>query len=145
SNPPIREEVLAISWLNEETGVWVRVPSSDLNKTANTITAKLRHFSVYGVIGAPSMNLSGAYAYPVPFMPSKGHRFITFTNLSSLANIRIYTANGELVRELHESDGDGTLSWDVTNSDGDPLGSDVFIYVIKNDEQKKIGKLMVVR
>jgi hypothetical protein len=103
------------------------------------------HFSVYGIIGAPHLDLSNAYAYPVPFKPSLGHREIVFINLSSLATIRIFTISGELVKELNETDADGILRWDVTNSEGQPLASDVYLYLIENDQQKKTGKLIIVR
>ncbi|MBI4396671.1 MAG: Ig-like domain-containing protein, partial [Elusimicrobia bacterium] len=143
---PVRESVLALYWLDEQRGIWVRVPGSSVDKANNVITAKVKHFSVYGIIGAPATDLSEAYAYPVPFKTSLGHKEIVFNNLSSVANIKIYTLNGELVKELKENDGDGMLIWSpVANSSGEPLGSDVFFYIIENNQQKKKGKLIIVR
>lgn len=94
---------------------------------------------------APASDLSTAYAFPVPFKPSATSTRITFTNLSSEATIRIFSATGELVRTLNEEDGDGFIRWDVTNEQGAPVASDVYFYVIENAEQTKAGKLLVVR
>ncbi len=146
TNPPVRANALVLSWLDEETGIWVRVPGSVVDVKAKTITTPIRHFSVYGIIGTPSMDLSNAYAFPVPFKPSLGHRQIGFKNLSDVGVIRVYTINGELVRELPISaSNQGILYWDVTNSSGEPVASDVYLYLIQNDQQKKTGKLMIVR
>jgi titin len=145
SNPPVRETALAISWLDEDAGVWVRVPGSSVDTAGNTITANIRHFSVYGIIGAPSTNMTEAYAFPVPFRPSQGDSVLTFTNLPSLANIKVFTIDGKIVRELEETDGDGQLTWDVTNSDGQPLASEVYFYLITSGPEKKTGKFVVIR
>ncbi|HOW28486.1 MAG TPA: fibronectin type III domain-containing protein [Elusimicrobiota bacterium] len=145
TSPPVKVESLSISWLDETNGLWIRVPSSSIDKNNKTITCKIRHFSVYGIIGGPSMDLSEAYAYPVPFSPVKGHTNITFKNLSSWATIRILTVNGELVQELREEDGDFIHQWDVKNKDGEPLASDVYFYIISNEDQKKTGKLVIIK
>jgi hypothetical protein len=146
TSPPIRESALSISWLDEELGVWVRVPGSAVDAARNTITADIPHFSVYAIVGAAATDLSEAYAFPVPYKASQSAtKRIRFNKLSSLATIRVYTVNGELVKELHEDDGDGKLDWDVTNGHGEPLASDVYIYLIQNGQEKKTGKLIVIR
>jgi len=145
SNPPVREGALSINRLDEELKTWVRVPGSVVDAINNTVTAPLRQFSVYGILGAPVFDLSAAYAFPVPFKPSLGHTQITFASLSSVATIKIYTADGALVRELHETNGDGVVKWNVDNDKGEPLASDIFFYSIENDQQQKTGKLIVGR
>lgn len=146
TNPPIRANALVLSWLDEQTGIWVRVPGSVVDTKTKTVTTPIHHFSVYGIIGTPSMDLSNAYAFPVPFKPSLGHQQIGFKNLSDIGTIKVYTINGELVRELPITAGQqGIVYWDVTNSNGEPVASDVYLYLIQNDQQKKTGKLMIVR
>jgi hypothetical protein len=144
---PMRVSALGIYWLDERTGVWSRLPSSVIDTAAHTVTARLYHFSVYGLLGAPEANLAKAHAYPVPYKPSVHKNGITFSNLSSVGTIKIFTVNGELVKTLSYQDSNsGSLTWNpVTNDAGDPLASDVYIYLIENDEQKKTGKLLVVR
>jgi hypothetical protein len=145
TSPPVKAEALSIHWLDPETGLWMRVPASSVDRAAKTVTANVRHFSVYGIIGAPSTDLSNAYAYPVPFKPSEGDTHITFTGLGSMAHIKVFTLDGKVVAELDESDGDGQLQWPVTNSSGEPLASDVYFYMITSGPEKKTGKLVVVR
>jgi hypothetical protein len=123
----------------------VKAPGSVVNAANNTITAKIRHFSVYAILGMPSQSLEEAYAYPVPFQPSKGHQNITFANLSATAHIRILTINGDLVRDIDQTDGSGRYVWDVTNQSGQPLASDVYFYVVTSGREKKTGKLVIIR
>jgi hypothetical protein len=94
---------------------------------------------------ASALDASSAYAFPVPFRASQSGKAIHFINLPSQATIRIFNAAGELVRTLHEIDGDGQLDWDVTNESGTALASDVFFYAIESDESVKKGKLVVLR
>jgi hypothetical protein len=146
TSAPIRAKALAIYWLDEETGAWVRVPGSVVDTAKKEVSVEIKHFSVYALLGAPALDLSEAYAYPVPYKPSVHLNGIRFTNLSSEATIKIYTVSGELVKTLHETDGDGFLPWNpVDNDDGVPLASDVYIYLIDNKQQKKVGKLVIVR
>ncbi|MBI4397059.1 MAG: fibronectin type III domain-containing protein [Elusimicrobia bacterium] len=145
TSPPVRDEVLTISWLFGENRLWVRAPGSSVNKENREISVDIRHPGVYGVLGAPSYDLSKAHAFPVPFKPSLGHTKIVFTDLSSIADIKIFTASGEFVKELQESDGDGSTEWDVTNSEGSPVKSGLFFFIIDSGEQKKRGKLLIVK
>lgn len=128
----------------DPSGVWLKVSAQSEPQTS-ALTAPVTQLGVYGLFLVPDMDLSRAIAFPVPFKPSEGHQRITFANLSTEATIKIYTIAGELVRELSVPSGEGILFWDVTNDRGEPLGSDVFLYVIENSEQRKIGKLMVIR
>lgn len=97
------------------------------------------------VISAASPDLSGAHCYPVPFKPSAGHTTIRFQDLTSRAEIKIFTIAGELVRSISKADANDYIDWDVRNSRGEPLASGVFIYVIKSGGSTKKGKLMVIR
>jgi hypothetical protein len=146
TSAPVRESALSLYWLDEQTGVWVRVPGSQVDTARNTVTAGIRHFSVYGIVGARAFDLTNARLYPVPYKASIHRSGITFADLSSVATIKIYTVSGELVTELKEEDGDGLLRWDpVVNNKGEPVASDVYIYIIENEQQKRVGKLVVVR
>ena len=97
------------------------------------------------VLFSPAFSLADAHAYPVPFVTSKGDTTITFTDLSSIATIRILTLNGEIVVTLQETDGDGQLVWDTRNQDGNFVTSGVYIYQIKSSADEKTGKLVIVR
>ncbi|MBN1621957.1 MAG: fibronectin type III domain-containing protein [Endomicrobiales bacterium] len=145
TNPPLREDTLKLHYLDEEHYLWVRLPNSVVDTVNNTVTAPCRHFSVFALLGAQSTDLSDAFAFPVPYIPSRGDDKITFTNLSSMAEIKIFTISGELVKQIDHSNGDPQFEWDVKNEQGEDLFSGVYLYIIKNDEDIKKGKLMVIR
>lgn len=90
-------------------------------------------------------DLNSAFAYPVPFIPSKGHTRITFKNLTRDAEVLIYTVSGELVVRLVKSDLSDALEWKVENGRGEKLASGVYVYIVKTVNSSKKGKLMVIR
>ena len=96
-------------------------------------------------LGNATTPLTFSHAFPVPFIPSRGDKTITFTDLTALATIRIFTATGELVQTLEETDGDGLYVWDGKSGDGNDLASGVYLYVIEGDSDEKKGKLIIVR
>jgi len=146
TSPPLKEETLKVYWLDEAHSLWVKSPDSIVDKNSNIVTARTFHFSIFGLHGVGATDLSDAYAFPVPFIPSRGDTDITFTNISPLCTIKIYTLNGELVRTIEHTTGETSHSWDdVTNDRGDRLASGVYLYIIKNDKSKKKGKLIIIR
>ncbi len=141
TNPPVPVNTLSLYWLNERDGLWVRLPDSTVDSTAKTVTATVPHFSYFILMGMNAADLSRAYAYPVPFVPAKGHTRIKFTGLSPQCVIKIYTVAGELVKTIEESDGDGfNDSWD-----GGGVASGTYLYIVSNGAQKKTGQLVIVK
>ncbi|MBI3293022.1 MAG: carboxypeptidase regulatory-like domain-containing protein [Elusimicrobia bacterium] len=124
---------------------FVRLPTSQVDLRTQSVRATVTTLGTFALIRGVGSGLDLAHAFPVPFKPAVGHTRIFFTNLPVQATIRIYTVSGDLVRELTTSDGSGQLAWDVTNAEGEPLGSDVFYYVLDDGRDKKQGKLMVIR
>jgi hypothetical protein len=141
TTPPVPIKTLSVYWLNELDGLWVRLPDSAVDSAAKTVTATVPHFSYFVLMGMNASDLSQAYAYPVPFVPAKGHTRIKFTGLSPQCVIKIYTVAGELVKKIEESDGDGfNDSWDGTGA-----ASGTYLYVIDNGAQRKTGQLVLVK
>jgi len=145
TTPALRKETLKVYWLNESHSLWVKLSGSKVDSGSNRVSADTFHFSVFSLHGGGTADLSDAYAYPVPFIPSRGDTEITFTNISPLCTIKIYTLNGELVRTIEHTSGATSYSWDVTNDRGDRLGSGVYLYLIKDAKNKKKGKLIIIR
>ena len=145
TTPSLREETLKVYWLNESHSLWVKLSDSKVDASSNRVSADMFHFSIFSLHGGGTTGLSDAYAYPVPFIPSRGDTDITFTNISPLCTIKIYTLNGELIRTIEHTSGKTSYSWDVTNDRGDRLGSGVYLYLIKNNKNKKKGKLIIIR
>ncbi len=143
--PPVREETLQMYRLDEKTNLWVRLANSVVDLQSNTVSASSIHTSVFALAGSSYSDLSYAYAFPVPFKPSRGDTEITFVNLSPMATIKIFTLNGNLVRKIEHTNGDTILYWDVTNDHGEKLASGVYLYLIKNEKESKKGKLMIIK
>ncbi len=140
----VRVNTLAVYGLNENTGLWVKLPSQ-MDSEAGTVTAQAGAYSVFAVMGQLDTSLIDAFAYPVPFEPSQGHTSIYFTNLAQSAVIQIYSMTGHQVRTLYESDGDAQYAWDARDEEGRPVASGVYYYVIKSATDKKTGRLMIIR
>jgi hypothetical protein len=155
--PPVRVAGLAVWWLDEEHSLWVKLPDSRVDRENRAVTAPIRHFSVFTVMGVPLFSPGDAHAFPVPwrpFGPNAGggpgqtgtlSGGITFTNLPSLAKIRVYSLVGDLVKEIDHSDGTPQRNWDVRNDAGDDVQSGTYIYVIESNGSRKTGKLVIVR
>jgi hypothetical protein len=141
ANPPVQERHLSVYWLNERDGLWLRLPTSRVDTTNNTVSARVPHFSYFILMGMNAEDLSQAYAYPVPFRPSKGHTRVKFAGLSPQCVIRVYSLSGELIKTIQESDGDSfNDSWD-----GSGAASGTYIYVIENGSERKTGQLVIVK
>lgn len=93
------------------------------------------------------MNTSDSHAYPTPFMPSKGHDRITFSQLPALVTVKVFTLSGRLVKTLEKNDSTDSLVWrPVVNDQGAPLASGVYPFtVIQPGVSKRQGKVMVVK
>jgi fibronectin type 3 domain-containing protein len=99
-----------------------------------------------GRAGFAADGLAGASVYPNPFKPHLGHTHVTFDGLTAQAKIEVFTLLGERVCTIRETDGDGQVTWDVTNDQGRKLASGVYIYRVSNDQgEEKISKLAVIR
>ena len=146
TSPRVRVKNVTVFGLDESNGVWHKVPSVSLDSSGRTVSAGVWHFSVYATFGVPDNDVSYSYAYPVPFEPALGHARITFASLPTQGAIRVYTASGRKVWETSFLDPDGEkVEWDAVNSSGEKLGSDVYVYIIQSADNKKTGKLVIIR
>jgi hypothetical protein len=158
--PPIKEETLKIYYLDESIEKWIPL-STAVDTQDNILSANIRHFSVYSIMGSQNYNVENAHPFPVPYRASevpdafKGtiRSGITFTSLASECDLTIYTIAGRKVFDIHHSDADtqsggqvGNSYWyPVVNSHGSDVASGVYIYHIKSENSSKTGKLMIIR
>jgi len=90
-------------------------------------------------------DLSQVFTYPNPCRVGAGENSIMFANLTKEATIKILTPSGQVIRTLEEKDGNGGVSWDLRNEQGEMVASGIYVfYVVSNNDSKK-GKLAVVR
>ena len=142
---PLKPKDLVIYELDERTGVWSKMPNARVDENLHVVSVPLRHNGTYGMGSEPNYDLSSAHPYPVPYRPAQHAHGISFTGLSSFGTIKIYTLDGRLVKTIR-FDGESSVAWDPVQSDsGDTVASDVYLYTIENDQQRIVGKLMVIR
>lgn len=83
-----------------------------------------------------------------PYTSGRGPRSIHFTHLPSQCTIRIFTVNGELVKEIqHESNlMDGSAEWDLLTKDN--LSASYGVYIFHVDAPGigiKVGKFAIIK
>lgn len=124
-------------YLDEARGVWTPVVDGFVRDTAaNTLSARVSHFSVYSVrVQAEEQNSLNMKAYPNP-CDFRRH-FLTMTGIPLEAtNVKVYIYNpaAELVRTLIAGDGVNALnevSWDGKLKGGAKAASGLYIYLVK--------------
>jgi hypothetical protein len=90
--------------------------------------------------------------YEDPFMQgwSERDRRIHFVNLPAEATIKIFSLDGDLVREMHHpdpnlSDSDSHLAWDMVSRNIQAVVSGIYIYSIESDLGTQIGKIVIIK
>ncbi|MDD5687547.1 MAG: carbohydrate-binding protein [Elusimicrobia bacterium] len=121
-----------------------------VDKVNNTITATVKHFSTYRILGSyVSADMSNVKIYPNPYNPATAVLGkLKIINLPMNSNMKLYNVTGELVRELKEIDfGNlGWIEWDGKDSDGDKVGRGIYIYQIEDAAgSKKSGKIGLIK
>jgi len=85
--------------------------------------------------------------FPIPWRAGDADNpdGIFFTNLEPGYKIMIYNLAGDPVRK-DESPG-YTYKWDITNKSGRQVSSGLYLYIVKNNKNKKVasGKIIVIR
>ncbi len=112
----------------------------------NTQTKRIPTYIV--PISTFATDLTRAYSYPNPYLPSQHKQGITFAELTAEAQIRIFNIVGELIYDsgMINTISPGTFNWLAVNQSGRPVASGIYIYLITNNEgQKKTGKVGIVR
>jgi hypothetical protein len=97
-----------------------------------------------GPLVVASNDLSSVKVYPNPFRPGQGHTTITFANVPANARIRIYTLQGELMRDF-TANGSGTGTWDGNNDSGSHVASGVYFALIEGNGSHRTMKVGVER
>ena len=152
------EDNLQVYVLNERDEKWEKLPDKCIiDKGEKIISCEVEGKEwdkgmVYRIYGAFSVSsdLKNVVVYPIPYKVGSGGRFggsgISFKNLTSPAEIRIYNIAGELVFKEKAIDSSGYYEWDITNKDGRQVASGVYVYLITNDlGQKKTGRMAIIK
>jgi len=101
------------------------------------------------VLLAKSEDLENVFIYPSPSKITDAG--VTFANLPKYAEIFIYSLTGNKINHIFETDGNGGLTWDFRDLNGDIVNSGIYLYFIKqldnnkNEIGQKIGKLAIIK
>ena len=82
--------------------------------------------------------------------PERSRR-IHFANLPSKATIRIYTLDGDLVRELEHpcncefQEGESMMSWDMITRNTQAAVSGVYLYSVQSELGNQVGKFVIIK
>ena len=104
----------------------------------------------YIVLSGFAKDLSDVYVYPNPVQPANGES-LTFANIPRFAQITIWTIDGSKIGELEETDGNGGITYNLKDFNGNQLSSGIYFYRIvmldesNNEKEEKLGKFAVIR
>ena len=107
----------------------------------------------------PASNLENVTVVPNPYKgsaewdPGPNDRRVHFMNVPSGATVRIYTAAGELLRELTQNPNSSTggqtgeLAWDLKNDSGRTVVSGIYIYSVHPPDGRtpKKGHFVIIK
>jgi ligand-binding sensor domain-containing protein len=95
---------------------------------------------------APRTDFSQLKGYPNPLLLGRDGGTFRITNLTKLAQVKIFDEIGRLVRAYGQDDiPGGFVVWDGKNEDGNIVGSGIYLIVAYNDEgQSAVGKVAVI-
>ncbi len=86
-----------------------------------------------------------ASVYPNPFVLRTGMTQLTITGLPLGAHVAIFTVNGERVRHLEGTPGQGSVVWDTLNDSGYRVSSGIYLYVATGEDGRTVrGQFAVI-
>ena len=91
----------------------------------------------------PVNDLQNFILYPQPVRP--GNDKVYFANLPGEVVVRIFNIQGKLIKKISGETKYGALSWDLRDENGERLRSGIYIYELIFENEKKYGKLAIVR
>lgn len=72
--------------------------------------------------------------------------FVYFTHLPRQCKISIFTLTGDLVREIFHNDADNAEEqWNLLSRNNQSVVSGLYIYVVETEDNKKTGKMLIIR
>ncbi|MCK5125787.1 MAG: hypothetical protein KAR42_05990 [candidate division Zixibacteria bacterium] len=90
--------------------------------------------------GVSNKDINNVLAYPNPFIIRFGNEVVRF-NLAENAEVRIFTASGELIREYPVNG-----RWDGRNSSGELVASGLYLFtIVDSDGSVGRGKIFLIR
>jgi len=158
----VEEDSLAVSFYDstDTRGYIWHVVASAIDKASNTITAATNHFSMWALTSKDEDMITAVEGegpvtprdfalhqnYPNPFNPSTTIGFDL--TKAAVVTVRIYSVTGQLVSTLTPGQlgpGTHTVIWDGRNAAGLPVGSGMYLYVLRAGDFTAVRKMLLVR
>jgi len=141
------ESELRIFRLNEDTEIarWELVQGvQNVDINHDIVSVEIYKLGVFRIarLKLPA-NLDNVVVYPNPFNPSLSSK-VTFLNLEKGSSIDIYTINGEFIKSIAEMAED-RAAWDGKNQEGRNVAGGLYIYVVKSENDKAVGRILLIR
>lgn len=114
----------------------------------NPIRAATQPLEIPEGIKEPMVSdLRQARVYPNPVRPNVADKgAITFDRLPIGTHIRLFTPNGELLETLDITEQDrNRKQWWLTSDNTADVSTGIYIYVLEFENEKKIGKIAVIK
>ena len=148
--PPEGENDLRIFRLNVggRVALWELLPGvQTVNREDKTVAGLVEKLTVFRIARLQLPNdLKNVIVFPNPFIPQQSEsKRVTFLNPTANATIEIYTLNGQRVRSITVENSTGLATWDGTSDGGREVASGLYIYLIRSDADKAVGRIMVMR
>ena len=90
--------------------------------------------------------LAGVYVFPNPYRDGAHQPRVMVAGLPPEAIISIFSVQGEPVKRLEERDGDGGVAWDLTDNNGEPVPSGIYLVRVEAPDQKAVlRKAAIIR
>lgn len=123
------------------------VVDSGLNVTVYPNPYKILFADVHG--NQTNYIAQGYEAYGQPVMDERERR-IWFANLPDTATIRIYSLDGDLIREIHHPDKHLTryssiVGWDLISRNTQAVTSGIYIWRVDSRLGSQVGKIVIIK
>lgn len=98
------------------------------------------------LLTATAENLDGVYVFPNPFRSDQHQPRVIIAGLPEAATVSIFSVQGVPVRHLEETDGNGGLTWDLLDAQGQAVPSGMYLVRVEApDEQAVLIKAAIIR
>ena len=88
-------------------------------------------------------NLKNVLVYPQPLRPQ--HQMLLFAKLPQYVEISIFNINGGCIWHFDDQTSFGGVQWNLKDTSGHRVSSGIYLYEIKTENKRKLGKIVVVR
>ncbi len=96
-------------------------------------------------LSSAAADLAGVYVFPNPYLRSEHRDGLMIAGLPAGARVQIFSSTGELIRNIEDQGGIGGLRWTLTDENGRPVPSGIYLLrVTLGDSEASLKKAAVI-